>query len=143
MAEDLRKLDVLALLPQRPPFVMIDRLVCSDQVETRTELTVGADNLFVENGRMAAPGLVENIAQTCAARMGYINLTSGQPVRLGFIGAVRNLHVSRTPKVGEVLTTSVTVKEEVFQMTLVDACVKVGNETLAACEMKIALSQNS
>ncbi|MBQ0020708.1 MAG: pseudouridylate synthase [Bacteroidales bacterium] len=140
MTEDLRQIDVLELLPQRPPFVMIDHLVHFDRILTQSELTVRRDNVFFDEGRLTASGLVENIAQTCAARMGYINMMSAQPVMLGFIGAVRNLQVHRTPVEGEVLTTSITVKEEVFQMTLVDANVMVGDEILVECEMKIALS---
>jgi hypothetical protein len=41
---------------------------------------------------------------------------------------------------GEQLTTSIEVKEEVMQLTLVDARVKVGDETVVTAEMKIALS---
>lgn len=140
MTEDLRNIDILTLIPQRPPFVMIDYLVHFDRVDTRSELCVREDNIFFENGHLSAAGLVENIAQTCAARMGYINLISNEPVKLGFIGAVRNLVVHRTPMEGELLSTTISVKEEIFQMTMVNATVKVGEEVLVECEMKIALS---
>ena len=63
------------LIPQRPPFVMIDKLLSCDMVVTTTELEVREDNIFVADGRLTAEGLMENIAQTCAARMGYINLS--------------------------------------------------------------------
>lgn len=138
--QDLRAIPLDRLLPQRAPFLMIDRLVAFDPVVTATELEVRADNLFVGDGRLSACGLIENIAQTCAARMGYINLVSGRPVVLGFIGAVRGLNIHRTPALGETLRTSITVREEVFQMTLVDAEVCSGNERIADAEMKIALS---
>ena len=80
------------LIPQRPPFVMIDRLVSSDKVYSVTELEVRSDNLFVDNGRMSASGLVENIAQTCAARIGYINLNSGETVKIGVSGDLGGSH---------------------------------------------------
>jgi predicted hotdog family 3-hydroxylacyl-ACP dehydratase len=128
------------LIPQRPPFVMIDRLVSSDAVFSVTELEVRPDNLFVDNGRMTAAGLVENIAQTCAARIGYINLNSGETVKIGVIGSISNLNISRTPMVGEHLVTTIKLLEEVFQVTLVEAVVKSGNEVLAQCNMKIALT---
>ena len=128
------------LIPQRPPFVMIDRLVSSDAVFSVTELEVCPDNLFVENGRMTASGLVENIAQTCAARIGYINLNSGETVKIGVIGSISNLNIARTPKVGEHLVTTIKLLEEVFQVTLVEAMVKSGEEVLAQCNMKIALT---
>ena len=128
------------LIPQRPPFVMIDRLVSSDAVFSVTELEVRPDNLFVDNGRMTAAGLVENIAQTCAARIGYINLNSGEAVKIGVIGSISNLNITRTPKVGEHLVTTIKLLEEVFQVTLVEAMVKSDDEVLAQCNMKIALT---
>ena len=128
------------LIPQRPPFVMIDRLVSSDAVFSVTELDVRPDNLFVDNGRMTAAGLVENIAQTCAARIGYINLNSGETVKIGVIGSISNLDIARTPKVGEHLVTTIKLLEEVFQVTLVEAMVKSDDEVLAQCNMKIALT---
>ena len=128
------------LIPQRPPFVMIDRLVSSDAVYSVTELEVRPDNVFVADGRLAAAGLVENIAQTCAARIGYINLNSGETVKIGVIGSISNLNVNRTPRVGEQLVTTIQLLEEVFQVTLVEAVVKSGEEELARCNMKIALT---
>ena len=128
------------LIPQRPPFVMIDRLVSSDVVYSVTELEVCPDNVFVSDGRMTAAGLVENIAQTCAARIGYINLNSGETVKIGVIGSISNLNIVRTPKVGEHLVTTIKLLEEVFQVTLVEAVVKSGDEELASCNMKIALT---
>ena len=117
---------------------MIDRLVSSDAVFSVTELEVRPDNLFVDNGRMTAAGLVENIAH--AARIGYINLNSGETVKIGVIGSISNLNIARTPKVGEHLVTTIKLLEEVFQVTLVEAIVKSDDEVLAQCNMKIALT---
>ena len=120
---------------------MIDKLVSFDMVFTTTELTVREDNLFVADGHLSGEGLIENIAQTCAARMGYISLNSGEPVRIGVIGAVDKLAVVRTPKVGERLVTTVKLIEEVFQVTLVEAVIRSGDEELARCKIKIALTE--
>lgn len=140
-SEALRAIPLHDLIPQRAPFLMIDCLTAFDLTNTESELTVREDNIFFTAGILSASGLIENIAQTCAARIGYVNLMSGQPVKIGFIGAVRNLAIYRTPKAGEVLRTTIIVKEEVFRMTLVDAWVKVGDEVLVQAEMKIALSE--
>lgn len=141
MENSFEQIDVLSLLPQRPPFVMIDKLVHFDEVVTTTTLQVRSDNLFMEGEVLNACALVENIAQTCAARMGYINsYIYKEKVKLGFIGSIRNLQVLRPVRLGETLTTSIEVKEEVMQLTLVDATIKVGDETVVTAEMKIALS---
>ncbi|MBP3788183.1 MAG: pseudouridylate synthase [Prevotella sp.] len=140
MENSLETINVLDLLPQRPPFIMIDKLVFSDEVVTTTKFLVRSDNIFMEGDVLNACALVENIAQTCAARMGYINYVNHEKVRIGFIGSVRNLNILRPVRLGELLTTSIEVKEEVMQLTLVEASVRVGDETVVTAEMKIALS---
>ena len=139
----MRKIEDITLnelLPQRQPFVMIDRLVSCDEVFAVTELTIRKDNIFVEDERLTSSGLIENIAQTCAARIGYLNLNAGGTVKIGVIGAISNLDIIRTPKVGEKLVTTVELISEVFQMTLVDAVVRIGNEEIVHASMKIALT---
>jgi predicted hotdog family 3-hydroxylacyl-ACP dehydratase len=137
---DISSVNILDLIPQRPPFIMIDCLTHFDPVITSSRFTVRDNNLFFSEGRLLASGLIENIAQTCAARIGYINRLSNEVIKLGFIGAVRNLKIYKTPLTGDTIYTIITVKEEVFQMTLVDAVVKLNDETIAEAEMKIALS---
>ena len=138
----LRSIDVHELLPQQEPFVMISRLTHFDEVTTKTETDIQAENIFVEDGRFSASVLIENIAQTCAARIGYVNkyiLKKG--IQIGFIGAVRNLEVTALPQVGETIVTSVDVKEEVFGMTLAEAVVTQGDRTLVTTEIKIAIRE--
>ncbi len=61
-------------------------------------------------------------------------------MKIGVIGSISNLNVNRTPRVGEQLVTTIQLLEEVFQVTLVEAVVKSGEEELARCNMKIALT---
>lgn len=127
------------LIPQRPPFVMIDKMLSFNMSVTVTQLEVRPDNVFCKDGQLSAEGLMENIAQTCAARIGYINLCKNMAVRIGVIGAVNNFEVFRTPKVGEQIVTTIEVIEEMFQITMVKAFVRCGDETIAQANMKIAL----
>ena len=115
---------------------MISRLTHFDMVRTVTETEVSAQNIFVEEGRFTASGLIENIAQTCAARIGYVNkyiLKKG--IQIGF----SHMEILDLPKVGDIITTTVDVKEEVFGMTLAEATVRCGEKTLVTTEMKIAI----
>jgi predicted hotdog family 3-hydroxylacyl-ACP dehydratase len=136
----LRGIDIHTLLPQQEPFVMVDRLIQIDEKSFATETQVKAENIFVDDGCLSASGLIENIAQTCAARIGFVNkyiLQKG--IQIGFIGAVRNLEILSLPQVGQTITTKVEVVEEVFGMTLAKATVTCEGETLVTTEMKIAL----
>jgi len=135
------EIDILKLIPQQPPFVMVDQLLfCTRQI-TKTALTVRKENIFVENGVLAEAGLIENIAQTCAARVGDIdNKRGNNSVKIGFIGVIRNMEINRLPKVGETLVTQVDLIDEVFQISLVNATVSIENEIIATCEMKISIT---
>lgn len=141
--QDLRQIDIHDLLPQQEPFVMIGMLIHFDRKLTVTETEVKADNIFVEEGHFSVSGLMENIAQTCAARIGYVNkyiLKKG--IQLGFIGAVRNFEIKALPQVGDLITTRVEVKEEVFGMTLAEATIMCGDKLLVSTEMKIAVKNS-
>lgn len=138
--EQLRQIDIHTLLPQQEPFVMIGKLIKFSKTETVTETTVSRDNIFVSGNCLSASGLMENIAQTCAARIGYVNkyiLKKG--IQIGFIGAIRNFNVEELPRVGDTFTTAVEIVEEVFGMTLANATVACGGKTLATTQMKIAV----
>ncbi len=139
---ELESIDVLTLLPQRPPFVMIDCLTHFDDVLTASRFQVKADNIFMGgDGVLNSCALAENIAQTCAARMGYINqYILKDKVKLGFIGDIKHLKIWREARVGDELRTEIEVMQEVLQMTLVKATVKVGEETIVTADMKIALT---
>lgn len=119
--------------------VMVDRLLHCDTVLTETELTIRPDNIMVEDGHLAEIGLLENVAQTCAARMGYINLSSGKEVRVGVIGALRDMEIHARPKVGSTITTRIEVSDEVFGMTLAKAESRCGDTILVSGTIKIAL----
>ena len=84
---------------------------------------------------------MENIAQTCAARIDYLARQKDEEVKIGVIGAINNMVITDTSKVGDVINTKVVVEEEVFNMTLVRAEVKREYETIATCKMKIALTE--
>ena len=133
--------DILSIIPQRPPFVMISKLPNVDEKSACAELFIAADNIFVQNGFFAEAGIIEHIAQTCAAGMGYINVcTHNNTVKIGFLSAIRNLTFNRLPKVGETLTTCVAIVEFVMGMTLVKSEVKINDETIAEGEMKIFIT---
>lgn len=119
---------------------MVGKLVSFDMGKTVTQTLITEKNIFVEDGVFAAPGLIENIAQTCATRIGYINkYIIKKEIQLGFIGAIRNLKLHRCPKVGELIETTIITEEEVFGMTLVSATIMVADELIAESSMKIAV----
>lgn len=132
--------DITTLIPQRPPFVMIDRLTTCDETVASTALLVKDDNIFVEDGRLTEPGLVENIAQTAAARAGYVATSGNKPVQLGYIGAIKNLVIHSLPLVNDELATEISIVNQVFDVTFIQGKISCNNALLATCEMKIFIA---
>lgn len=132
---------VLNLIPQRPPIVMIDSLLDADDTFALTGLTIHENNIFVEEGVLKEPGLVENIAQTAAAMTGYEAVKKNESVKIGFIGAVKNLQIFHHPKVGSTLQTTVRVNNQVLNVSIIKGEVREGETLVAECEMKIFLEE--
>lgn len=138
--EYLRTIDVHEVLPQQDPFVMIGCLTHFEMTTSTTETLIRPDNIFVDGGFFSAGGMMENIAQTCAARVGFYNkFILHKDVQVGFIGAVRDYKVLSLPPVGETITTRVDILEEVFGMTLASAEVRFGDTLAATAEIKLSV----
>ncbi len=138
--EQLRAIDIHELLPQQEPFVMIGCMTQIDEVRTVTETVISPQNIFVDDGQFSASGLIENIAQSCAARIGFVNkyiLHNG--IQIGVIGAVKNFQVVSLPKAGQTINTTVDTVSEVFGMTLAKATVTCEGEVLATTDIKIGV----
>ncbi len=138
----VQSINIHTLLPQQEPFVMIDALKHFSMSVVETTLHISPENLFVEQESLSASGMLENIAQTCAARIGYINkYILKKDIQVGFIGAVRNMEIVCLPKIGDTITTTVTIVEEAFGISLATATIKLGDKTLATTEIKIAVKE--
>jgi predicted hotdog family 3-hydroxylacyl-ACP dehydratase len=129
--------DILSFIPQRPPFVMVDRLTWYDDKITRSEFLIKKDNIFVEKGGFSEPGLLENIAQTAAARAGCLAVLENIPVQVGYIGAVKNLAVYALPLVDDLLVTEIIIAHQIFDVTVIKGKINCNGRLLAECEMKI------
>jgi len=133
--------NIQSLIPQRPPFVMIDKLLSVTETSTTTGFSIQADNIFVKDGVFKEPGLIENIAQTAAASAGYVSLTQNKPVLVGYIGAVNNLQVFALPKTGDELITEITTENQIFAVTLISGKITCNGQLMAQCKMKIFINQ--
>ncbi|MBO5814028.1 MAG: pseudouridylate synthase [Alistipes sp.] len=138
--EYIRSIDVHTVLPQQEPFVMIDTMTHFEMMTSTTETEIREANIFVDGGRFSASGMMENIAQTCAARVGFYNkYILKKDVQVGFIGAIRNYVVHELPQVGSTITTRVDILEEIFGMTLANAEITCEGRTIATAEIKLSV----
>lgn len=141
MSTSLREIPIGELLPQQPPFRFVDYLEAYEGAVARTSYVVTPQTLLLEEGCLSAAGLMEHMAQTCAARTGYYTVyILHKPVSIGMIGQIRGARILRLPRVGERLDSEVTVLQEVFGITQVKVDVSCAGELIASAEMKMAIS---
>ncbi|HET6254174.1 MAG TPA: 3-hydroxyacyl-ACP dehydratase [Puia sp.] len=134
--------DIKTLIPQGPPFVMVDRLLGSDGSTTRTSFRITTGNPLTANGQFGLAGLIENMAQTAAAGAGYEALVAAGGVQSGAapggaIVAINNLEIIRLPEAGEELFTEVTVTARVADIVVISGQITCGQMVIARGEMKI------
>ena len=129
--------DIIQFIPQRDPIVMVHNLVEASDDHAVTQLAIDSDNIFVYNGLLAEPGLVENIAQTAAVHVGYQCAQKNIPIPIGYIAAVKNLTVNALPPQHSTITTTVAIVNKVLDITVVEGKVEQNGQVLCACEMRI------
>ncbi len=124
-------------IPQRKPFVMISRLVAMDTNFSQTELDIFDDNVLLDNDTLSESGLIENMAQTAAAYMGFRMLEAKQEVPIGFIAALKNLEIFALPSIGSTIKTDITIVNQVFDFSIVDAKVECHMIVIAKAQLRI------
>lgn len=139
----LKDEQILTLIPQRPPVVMVDAFYGIENEASYSGLTILDSNIFCSNGHLQEPGIIEHIAQSAAARAGFIFRQKNENVPLGFIGSIDKLGIYRLPVVGERLKTRITVLQEIMNLSLISAQVFVNEQLVAECRMKIFIKNDN
>ena len=131
--------NIIDLIPQRAPIVMVEEFLGIEENVSKTRFTIKEDNIFVDNNTLSECGLIEHIAQSAAARVGHIFSTLNRPIPIGYIGSINDFAISTHPKVGDTVYTTIEVIQEVFNITLIRAVCVVNDAEIATCKMKIFL----
>lgn len=119
---------------------MVNRLIMASSNEAKTDYLVSGNCIFVSNGLLSPAGLIENVAQTCAAYTGYLHMESGNKTGIGYIGSIKNFEVKRLPRTNEIITTRIILLDKFFNIALVSASIKVDEIEIATTDMTIASS---
>ncbi|MEZ5198915.1 MAG: hypothetical protein R2764_21815 [Bacteroidales bacterium] len=135
----MKENDVLSLIPQRPPFIMVGQLRYADEKKAESSFIVSTDNVLTNDGFFSEAGIIENIAQSAALHAGFVARKLGREPPRGMIGGIKNLSIGRLPKVEEVINTTISLEHEVINAKIVKGIVSVGQYVIAECEMKVFL----
>jgi len=128
-------------IPHRHPFVMLDNVLLATKERFESDFYIASENMLVEDGYFQESGLLENIAQTCAASFGFLDSQSGEGAKIGFIGAITKVIVHELPAVGSTIKTIVTPLHQLGNIYLVEGKSFVEGRILLGCEMKIVVTE--
>jgi predicted hotdog family 3-hydroxylacyl-ACP dehydratase len=132
---------ILKLIPQRPPIVMVDALLYFNDAKVISGFTILDSNIFVQNGYLTEPGLIEHMAQTVALYTGYHFYIKNIPAPEGYIGAIKGVIIEKLPKVNTQLETEVEILQEVMGVTLVKGVTRLDGEIIMSAQMKTVLKK--
>ena len=118
---------------------MVDEYGYEDDDNCWSLLNINSDNIFLDaNGRIIVEGVLEHIAQTAAAHIGFKHRMKGEEVRLGFIGDIKRCTVSGSmPASGQSIKTRIKVMSQVNNITMISAEAKCDDTTIVSCRMKL------
>ncbi len=135
------KVFVESLIPQKKPFIMVDKLIFFSEEKVVSGLTVSEENIFSKNNTFTAPGVMEHMAQTVALFTGYQYFLKNLPAPTGYIGAIKKVEIFQLPKMSDELVTSVIILHEIMGVTLVQIDTVCDGIVIAKSEMKTVIAK--
>jgi len=138
----MKNFEIKELIPQREPFIMVDKLVSFEENKFSSVFRISTNNCFNREGLFREEGLIENMAQTAAAGAGYSFRIEGKQIKLGYIGAIKNVTINSLPKEDSLIYTEIIISGKVLNVDIVEG--KIFDEysnVIASCEMKIFIEK--
>lgn len=132
---------VESLIPQKTPFIMVDKLIFYSEGKVVSALTVSKENIFTNNNIFTAPGVIEHMAQTVALYTGYQYFLKNLPAPTGYIGAIKKVEIFKLPEVSDELVTTVKILHDILGVTLVQIDTLSDGVVIAASEMKTVIAK--
>ena len=134
--------NILDLIPQRPPMVMIDRLYYKDEKSARGFLYIKPSNILCSDGFLSEAGVIEFITQTAAAYKGYQKLVENKEIGEGFIGIIKNMAIHSLPAIKMEIRSEILIEDELLGYTLITGRAFQEDKLIAEGEMRILTEPN-
>jgi len=137
----LEKKDVENLLPQKFPFVMVDKMYSFSETTLVSGLKIKSDNIFFDNDTFLEAGLIEHMAQSVALHTGYQFFLKNETAPTGYIGSIKEIEIKKLPKINDTIQSTITILQEFAGITLVNIVTHLNNEEIANGQMKTVLAK--
>jgi predicted hotdog family 3-hydroxylacyl-ACP dehydratase len=137
----LEKEAVENLLPQKFPFVMVDRMFSYSETSLVAGLKIQNDNIFLKENIFLEAGLIEHMAQSVALHTSYQFFLKNETAPTGYIGSIKEIEIKKLPKINDSIQSKITILQEFAGITLVDIVTFLGHEEIASGQMKTVLAK--
>lgn len=129
------------LLPQKFPFVMVDKMYAYTETSLVSGLKIQSSNIFFKDENFVESGLIEHMAQSVALHTGYQFFLKKEQAPTGYIGSIKDIVIKNLPKLNDEIITTVSILHEFGGITLVDIVTKLNDIEIATGQMKTILAK--
>jgi 3-hydroxyacyl-[acyl-carrier-protein] dehydratase len=133
---------ILNLIPQRSPFVLVDKIYEHTETEILSGFTIPKEHILVDDlEHLSEAGIIEHFAQTIALHQGYNFYKKNEPAPVGYIGSIKNIDVMELPKAGEEIQTRIRILNQIMGVTMVSGEVYWNGKMIAHGEMRTIIAR--
>lgn len=129
------------LIPQKFPFVMVDKMYAYTETSIVSGLKINSSNIFFKDENFVESGLIEHMAQSVALHTGYQFFLKNEPAPTGYIGSIKEIEIKKLPKLNDEIITTVSILHEFGGITLVAIVTKLNDIEIASGQMKTILAK--
>ncbi|MDR7369709.1 hypothetical protein [Flavobacterium aquidurense] len=137
----LEKEAVENLLPQKFPFVMVDRMFAYSETSLISGLNIKKDNIFVDQNIFLEAGLIEHMAQSVALHTSYQFFLKNETAPTGYIGSLKDIEIKKLPEITDTIQSTITILQEFAGITMVNIVTTLNDEEIAKGQMKTVLAK--
>jgi predicted hotdog family 3-hydroxylacyl-ACP dehydratase len=129
---------IAALLPHRPPMILLDKVVAYDDSSIIAGVTIKESSLFLEHEGVPGHVAIEYMAQACGAYAGAQALDTGGRVKVGFLLGTRLCRVL-VPwfRIGDVLLVTASIVFHDEHMAAFDCRIEIDGRLAADAQLKV------
>ncbi|HEY5346026.1 MAG TPA: hypothetical protein VIK62_06750 [Verrucomicrobiae bacterium] len=127
------------LIPHRAPMRFIDALVECTETTAVATATFGAEHFAVANGFVLETALVECVAQTAAAALGWRAQASGKTggSNNGMLIAVTNFRIETRPAAGKILRIKISERKRLGLMLMISSTITCEEKIIAVGDLTL------
>lgn len=122
--------DILTAIPQRPPFLFVDRIISKEGNTIVAERTLREDEFYFQGhfpGNPIMPGVL--LCEVCFQTGGML-MKAGKLPGLGVVTRIKDAKFRNFARPGDVLTITVTLDEQIDNAFYMSGTIKVGEKLI-------------